>query len=120
MSENLNKVFDWAENVSFAVTVCDSKGYVVYANAKSKLTFAKNGDIIGLNLKSCHPAHAWNKIVEMLETGESNSYTISKNGVKKIIHQTPWYDSGNVGGKPSGLVEISIVIPEEMPHFIRK
>jgi hypothetical protein len=127
MSENLNKIFDWAENVSFAVTICDSKGYIIYMNRRSRDTFAKSGSIIGKNLKECHPASAWEKIVNLLNTGESNTYTIEKNGVKKIIHQSPWYDYGKEsegskpnGNKPDGLVEISIILPDGMPNYIRK
>lgn len=121
MSENIEQIFDWAKNVSFAVTVCDSEGYIVYMNELSKKTFVKAESLIGKNLKDCHPAKAWEKIEHLLSSGESNTYTIEKNGVKKIIHQSPWYDCGKevVDRKPSGLVEISIVLPDDVPHFIR-
>ena len=52
----------------------------------------------------------------MLATGGSNTYTIEKNGIKKMIYQTPWFNEGVV----SGLVEISMELLEEMPHHIRK
>ena len=42
-------------------------------------------------------------------------YTIEKNGVRKMIYQTPWRVDGVVGG----LAEISMEIPAEMPHHIR-
>ncbi|MEF9985725.1 MAG: PAS sensor protein [Bacteroidales bacterium] len=124
MPTELQKVLDWAKGVSFAVTVCDCEGFIIYMNDKSKATFAKHGDMIGNNLKECHPAKAWKIITTLLEKGGSNSYTIYKNGVKKIIHQTPWYKNGNSASDAStstigGLVEISIVIPQEMPHYIR-
>ncbi len=32
-----------------------------------------------------------------------------------MIYQTAWRDNGSV----AGLVEISMEIPEEMPHYIR-
>ncbi|MEG2849379.1 MAG: PAS sensor protein [Bacteroidales bacterium] len=113
MPTELQKVLDWAKGVSFAVTVCDCEGFIIYMNDKSKATFAKHGDMIGNNLKECHPAKAWKIITTLLE-----------NGVKKIIHQTPWYKNGNSASDAStstigGLVEISIVIPQEMPHYIR-
>jgi len=54
-------------------------------------------------------------ILDMLESGKSNTYTIDKKGAKKMIHQTPWYNNGIL----MGLVELSIELPEEMPHFIR-
>lgn len=124
MPDRLEKVLDWAKGVSFAVTVCDREGFIIYMNDKSKATFAKHGDIIGNNLKACHSPRSREIITDLLTNGGSNSYTISKNGVKKIIHQTPWYEPVNTlseGDVPviGGLVEISIVIPEEMPHYIR-
>ena len=124
MPDRLEKVLDWAKGVSFAVTVCDREGFIIYMNDKSKATFAKHGDIIGNNLKACHSSRSWDIITELLSQGGSNTYTISKNGVKKIIHQTPWYeqaDTASDGDNPviGGPVEISIVIPEEMPHYVR-
>ncbi len=51
----------------------------------------------------------------LLATGERNVYTIEKLGVKKLIYQTPWYQDGVF----AGLVELSLEIPAEMPHFVR-
>lgn len=108
--------YNWALEMNCAVTVCDVNADIIFMNKKSQETFAKHGDMIGRNLKECHPTHAWNKIQELLQSGGSNAYTISKNGLKKMIYQTAWFKDGVV----AGLVEISMVIPEEMPHFVRK
>ncbi len=89
---------------------------MVYQNLKAKKTFESYGDLIGKNLKDCHGERSWEMIQRMIETGESNSYTIEKAGVKKLIHQTPWHKNGEV----CGLVEFSIELPGELPHFIRK
>lgn len=107
--------YDWAKELNCAVTVCDTEGVILYMNEKSKATFSGRGELIGKNLKDCHKPESWDHIQRMIATGESNSYTISKNGQKKLIYQTPWYKEGAV----AGLVELSIVVPEEMPHFIR-
>jgi len=32
-----------------------------------------------------------------------------------LIYQSPWYQNGEF----AGLVEISLEIPEQMPHFVR-
>lgn len=113
---NLTQTIDWAKHVSFAVTICTTTGEIIYMNEQSKATFAKHGNMIGKNLKDCHPERAWKLILKLLETGQSNSYTIDKQGKKKIIHQTPWYnDDQSVGG----LVEISIILPSDMPHYVR-
>ena len=50
-----------------------------------------------------------------MDEGGKNVYTISKKGIKKMIYQTVWRCKGEVGG----LVEFSMEIPEEMPHYVR-
>ena len=52
----------------------------------------------------------------MMKTHETNAYTIEKAGVKKLIYQAPWFRADGAFG---GLVELSMVIPAEMPHFVR-
>lgn len=111
MTEN----FEWAEQMNCAVTVCDAQGVILYMNEKSRQTFARNGDLIGKNLFGCHNEDSQAKIRHMLASGESNSYTISKDGVRKMIYQTPWRRDGQI----AGMVEISMLIPEEMPHYVR-
>lgn len=107
---------EWAETVDFAVTVCDKDAKILFMNQKSRETFARHGDIIGHDLMLYHPPHARDLIRRMLAEGTSNTYTISKNGLRKMIHQTPWRDEeGNV----AGLVEISVVVPEDAPHYVR-
>ena len=96
-----------------AVTVCDAGGVIVYMNERSRATFGDG--LVGTNLFPCHSAASQEKIRRMLATGESNAYTISKNGVRKMIYQTPWRRDGQI----AGMVEISMVIPEEMPHDVR-
>lgn len=107
----------WVEEFSGAVTVCDTEGIILEMNAKAIQTFAKQGgkSLIGTNALNCHPEPARSKLKHMLETGQSNVYTIEKNGVKKLIYQSPSYHDG----KYSGFVELSLEIPHEMPHFIR-
>ena len=106
---------EYFNELNCAVTICDLNGIVIYCNEKSQQTFAKHGSLIGKNLKDCHPPKAWEKVLDLLQTGESNSYTIEKAGQKKFIYQTPWYNNG----KLEGLVEFSFIIPFDMPHFIR-
>lgn len=108
--------FDWAEDIDCAVTICDADCKILYMNRRSRETFARHGDIIGHDLLQYHPPHAKEKIREMLAEGSSNSYTIEKQGLRKLIHQTPWRDTK---GLVAGLVEFSIVLPDGMPHYVR-
>ncbi len=107
----------WMNGMDVAVTVCDRQGVIVYMNDKSVRTFAADGGkaLLGKNLMACHPEPARRKILDIMATGISNSYTIEKNGVKKLIHQVPWHENGTL----AGLVEFSLVIPLALPHFVR-
>ncbi len=106
---------EWSKEMNCAVTVCDTEGVILYMNDKAKETFAKHGDMIGQNLMGCHNDRSKEIIRRLLETGGVNCYTIDKQGVKKMIYQTAWKEEGKV----RGLVEISMVIPQEMPHYVR-
>ena len=86
-------MYEWADEMNCAVTVCDTQGIILYMNEKACRTFAGHGNLIGVN-----------------------AYTIEKKGVRKMIYQTAWKREGVV----CGLVEISMEIPGEMPHYIRE
>jgi PAS domain S-box-containing protein len=108
---------DWADEFPGAVTVCDREGIVLYMNNKAAETFAKWGgaELVGKSLMDCHPEPARAKLRDLMANRETNVYTIEKNGVKKLIHQGPWYR----GGEFQGLVELSLELPGEMPHYKR-
>jgi len=108
---------DWIKEFPAAITVCDNEGIITGMNDKSATSFAKEGgyDLIGKNLNDCHKQSSVDKIKEISADNKSNIYTIEKNGIKKLIFQSPYYENGEI----KGLVEIVIEIPFEMPHFIR-
>jgi transcriptional regulator with PAS, ATPase and Fis domain len=108
--------YDYFEHINAAVTISDKDGNIIYMNQKSKKTFEKNKSLIGSNLKDCHQEESWKKITDMLQNNTSNTYTIEKNKVKKLIYQTPWYDNQN---NVAGLIEFSFEIPFNMNHFVR-
>lgn len=110
--------YSWVEEFPGAVTVCDTEGIIVAMNERAARNYAKDGGraLIGKNLLDCHPEPARTKTQRLLETQQKNVYTIEKKGVKKLIYQSPWYRDG----KFAGLVELSLEIPNELPHFIRQ
>ncbi len=113
----MEQYIDWANSLNCAITVCDTEGIILYMNEKSIATFGK-GDgqgMVGQSMFTCHSPRSVEIIRRLLDKGESNAYTIEKKGVKKMIYQTPWYKDGKV----AGLVEISTVIPLDMPHYVR-
>ena len=108
----------WINEFPGAITVCDADGIILEMNDQAGKSFAKDGGraLIGKNLLDCHPEPARTKTKRLLESKQKNVYTIEKNGVKKLIYQSPWYRDG----KFAGLVELALEIPFEMPHFVRK
>lgn len=109
---------DFFKYTDCAVTVCDTECVIVYQNEKSVTV---NGDMRGRCMLGCHNDRSRGIINRILSEGTSNSYTISKKGQRKLIHQTPWYkDATDGSGKTiAGIIELSIVIPEQMPHYDR-
>ena len=103
---------DFFKELNLAVTITDIEGNVVYQNDSS---CAVNGDVRGKNMMGCHNERSQQIIRHLLDDAATNVYTISKKGKKKLIYQTPWYENGEI----KGLVELSIIIPEEMPHYDR-
>jgi transcriptional regulator with PAS, ATPase and Fis domain len=108
---------NWIEGLPVAVTVTAADGTIVAMNERSRETFANDGGgaLIGQSVFACHPEPALTKTRQLYETQQANHYTIRKNGQKKIIHQLPWFE----GGAFAGFVEISIPVPDELPHFDR-
>lgn len=109
---------DWVTNFPGAVTVCDRQGVILFLNEKAQAKLAKEGGaaLVGKNLLDCHPEPARRKLEELLANPRVNVYTIEKNSQKKLIYQAPWTQSGVV----AGLVELSLELPNPLPHFVRK
>jgi DUF438 domain-containing protein len=111
------QILAMAKELPFAITVCDAEAIILYMNDRSISTFQKYGgaDIIGTSLFDYHHGASGAKLRELLETQTKNVYTIEKNGIKKMIYQSPWFKDGEF----AGLIEISLEIPMEMAHFVR-
>jgi len=107
----------WVSELPAAITVCDASGVILEMNERSRTTFAADGGaaLIGTNLLDCHPGPSREKVASLLASGAPNCYTIEKQGMKKLIFQSPWFEQG----KYRGFVEISIPLPEVLPHFVR-
>lgn len=108
----------WAERLPAAITVTAADGTITGMNARACQTFAADGgaDLVGRSLFDCHPGASREKTETLFRHQQPNHYTIRKNGQKKIIHQLPYFDAD---GAFAGFVEISIPIPDDLPHFDR-
>ena len=104
---------DFYKGLNLAITVSAKDGEILYQNDSS---IEVNGDARGRDLMKCHNERSQQIIRHLLDDAATNVYTISKKGKKKLIYQTPWYEED---GSFGGLIEYSIEIPFDMPHFVR-
>ena len=109
-------MLEYFHNVPFSVTVCDKDGKILEMNETAERVLSHGKHIVGQNLLDCHPEPARTKLVEMLKNHNLNAYTIEKNGVKKLVYQSPWFENGEF----AGYIELSMEIPMEMPHYVRQ
>lgn len=107
----------WTKELPFAITVCDKDGKIIIMNDKSVQTFEKYGGakLIGQSLFGCHPGESGEKLATLLSSGKVNCYTIEKEGIHKMIYQSPWFENGHY----MGFVELSFQLPSDVPNFIR-
>lgn len=95
----MDKDFIWTDDVDCAITVCDKEGKVLFQNKVSRGLFQRDGEtMVGKSLMPCHSDHSRGLIGEMLATGNTHCYTITKKGRKKLVYQTPWKQDGEVAG----------------------
>jgi len=107
----------WVQEFPAAITVSDAQGKIIEMNGKAAKTLEKDGGakLIGTNVLDCHPEPSRTKLRDIMDNRKINIYTLEKDGIKKLIYQAPWYE----GGEYAGVVELSVEIPFEMPHFVR-
>lgn len=107
----------WIDELAVSITVTDAAGRICEMNAGSVATFAASGGaaLLGSDVLAFHPEQTREAVARLYRTREANHYTIRKNGQRKIIHQLPWHRNGTF----AGVVELSIPIPDELPHFDR-
>lgn len=113
----MTKYYPWAQEFPGAITISDSDGIILDMNDKAVEVFLTDGGLklIGSNVFNCHPEPARSKLMELYKTHEINIYTIEKNGIKKLIYQTPWFREGHF----AGFIELALEIPFDMPQYKR-
>lgn len=105
------------EEADIAVTICDKEGRIIEMNQQSRQVNLKPGqDLIGRQVLDCHPESARSMLASMMANETKHVYTIQKGDRRKLIYQIPWYE----GGEYAGFLELSMIIPEEMPHYVRQ
>lgn len=112
----MNKL-KYFQEADIAITICDRDGKIIEMNDQSREVNLKPGqELIGQNVLDCHPEPARSLLERLMVHQEKHVYTIEKGEQKKLIYQIPWYE----GGEYAGFIELSMKIPKEMPHYVRK
>ena len=106
---------DWANDTNCAITVTDVDGVIIYMNEKSRQVNAKFGNPLWHNLAEYHGERAMGIIRHLITSGGTNAYTIQKGEIRKMIYQSAWRKDGKV----AGLIEISMEIANDLPHYVR-
>ena len=108
----------WVKELPAEVMVCDPVGIILAMNDHAEVLFSDDGGstLLGKNVLDCHPDPAFTKLEGMLKTRSTNCYFNTEHGEKRFFFQSPWYQEGRY----SGFVEISFMVPENIPHFIRE
>lgn len=108
---------EWTKEFPAAITVCDAEGIILSMNHTALDLFEDDGgeELIGTNVLACHPEPSRSKLYGMLKEGKGNTYTVRSKGRTKLITQQPWYHDGSF----AGIVEISFVLPDPLPHHDR-
>ncbi|MBM3151712.1 MAG: diguanylate cyclase [Chloroflexi bacterium] len=107
----------WVKELPIEIMVCDTGGAILEMNAGAETLFAENGglDLLGSNVLDCHPEPSRAKLAGMMDEQLTNTYFFTEKGRKNFVFQSPWY----LDGRYAGFVEISFVVPENIPHFVR-
>src|SRR4030042_350056 len=101
----------WYEAFPGAITVTDENGIIVNMNAESRnrdemqLSF----DLIGHNAITCHKEPTQSKVRKLYEDQAANIYSITKDGKKQLVYQSPYF----IEGKFSGIVEMVLDLPDD-------
>jgi len=108
---------DWLKEFPATVIVCDAEGIILEMNDKAAESNENDGGfaLVGRNVLDRHPEQARIKTQRLLAARAKNVYTIEKQGIKKLVYQSPWYKNGQY----AGIVELVLEIPFEMEHFVR-
>ena len=108
---------DWYEAFPGAITVTDENGTIINMNAESRgrPEMQVGHSLIGQNAITCHKEPTQSKVRKMYEQQRSNVYSITKDGKKQLVYQAAYF----IEGQFSGIVELVLDLPADMPHFDR-
>jgi transcriptional regulator with PAS, ATPase and Fis domain len=107
----------WVLEFPAEVVVTDTTGIIIEMNKEAEALFAEDGGsgLLGSNVLDCHPDPSRKKLEHIMDRQVSNAYLNTESGETRFFFQAPWKKDGQY----AGFVEISFVVSDEIPHFIR-
>jgi len=107
----------WVKEFAATITVIDKDGKIIDMTDRAAKAFAEGGhpDLVGAPVFDCHPEWAKLKLKALVDSRRTNVYTYTKDGRKRLVFQTPW----TIGGEFAGYLDMTLDLPEDMPHFDR-
>lgn len=107
----------WIEDCPFPIKACDKDANLVFINGKAAKNAEKLGgkSLVGKNILAFHKPQSQEKLKKLIAEGSCNVYSIEKKGKKSLVYQLPWIE----GGKVCGMVEMTLPLPDDIPHYVR-
>ena len=107
----------WFKHFPGAITVTDENAIIIEMNDAAAEAHKEEGGyaLMGQSTIDCHPKSLQEKVRHIYDSQQLNVYSIQKNGKEKLIYQTPYFKDGIF----AGVVEMSLPMPDNVPHFDR-
>lgn len=108
---------NWMDEFPGMISVCDTKGKILYMNNRIADYFSSTGgkQLVGTSLADCHRPVSFQEIKGQIESQKTTNYVAEENGEYELVIHTPWYQNG----KMMGLVEISVPVNWPIPIIKR-
>lgn len=107
----------WFDAFPGAITATDENGIITNMNkaSRERSEMQVGYDLVGHSAITCHKETTQVKVRRLYAEQKHNIYSITKDGKKQLVYQAACFTDG----KFSGIVEMVLDLPDEVPHFNR-
>jgi PAS domain-containing protein len=111
------KKHPWAAGFPGSIMVCDPDGIVLEMNDAAAQAYGKYGGLalLGTCIFGCHPEPALALFKQLMADKQPHAYTITENGRRYLIYQSPWYEDGQY----AGFIELWLPATDNLPDIAR-
>ena len=107
----------WLDAFPGAITATDQDGIITYMNmcSRERPEMQVGYDLVGHSAITCHKEPTQTKVRKLYAEQKHNIYSITKDGKEQLVYQAACFTDGAF----SGIVEMVLDLPDDMPHFNR-